>query len=242
MAALACIAAYAVTPYSAFGPEGEPVVAYTSMRYAVPALLLCAIVLAWLGTRAPRLVAAGVAVAVALGLVASYTVDARLVAASTAGLAVAALVGRRLAPRIAVAAGLLIVGLATLHIRDIALGRNYARYDPAYGYIEAQLASGKKIMLAGVWPLQAVAPAWPAFGATLDNEVEYVGTFVDGMLRATKDPVAFARQLRASGADALIVGRGQAGGGVPAPEEEWARAAGFETVSASDGLALLVRQ
>lgn len=241
-AALACIVAYAATPYSAFGPEGRPVVAYTSMRYAVPALLLCAIVLAWLGTLAPRPAAVAVAVAVGLGLIASYDIDLGLVAASTAGLAAAVLVGRRLSPRTAVAAGLVVVGLATLHIRDLALGRNYARYDPAYSYIEAVLASDSKIMLAGVWPLQAVAPGWPAFGATLGNEVEYMGTFVDGMLRATKGETAFTRQLRASGADALIVGRGQAGGGVPAPEEEWARAAGFETEAASDGLALLVRQ
>ncbi len=207
------------------------------MRYAVPALMLAAIALAWLGTRAPRLIGAGLAAIAALavvsGLLASYDIDFGIVAASTAGFAVAVSIGRRLAPRTAVVAAVAIVGVTTLHIRDHALDDNYAKWDPAYTWIEANAPRDAKIMLAGIWPLRAVAPGWPAFGPTLDNEVVYVGKFVDGMLRAEKDPAAFAQQLIDEDADALIVGRGQAGGGVSVPEEEWA---GCRRLRARDGL------
>jgi hypothetical protein len=51
VAAFAVAAAYVITPYSAQGPSGRPLQVASNTRYGVPALLLAAPVLAWIGGR-----------------------------------------------------------------------------------------------------------------------------------------------------------------------------------------------
>ena len=243
-AALACLAFYLVAPYGAFGPEGMPVIAFASMRYAVPGLLLAAIALAWLGARAPRaagLVLAGVVLlAVLQGLRAEYDVGRGLVLTSAIAVAAAAWAARRVPARAAVIAGAVLTVVVAAGVRERAEDRWYGGGDPVLAWLEANAPRDTRVALAGVWPVSGISPVLPAFGPELDNEVAYAGPFVEDLLRAERDPARFARRLR--GFDVLVVGRGLAGGGRPAPEETWARAAGFTPVVGSDGLALLVRQ
>jgi 4-amino-4-deoxy-L-arabinose transferase-like glycosyltransferase len=243
-AAIGCLALYFVTPYSAFGAEGTPTIAFASMRYAIPALLLGAVALAWLGTRAPR--AAGLALAaisalaVLQGLRSGYDVGRGLVLSSAVVVALAVWAARRAGPRLAVAGAVVLLVAGAALVRDRADGRWYAGYDPVFNWLETNAPDDTRVALAGVWPVSGVSPALPAFGPRLDNDVAFAGPFVEHLLRAERDPRRFARRLR--GFDVLVVGRGLVATGRPAPEESWARAAGFRPVVASDALALLVRQ
>ncbi len=246
LAALAALGVYYVMTYSAFGPKGAPVLAFASMRYAVPALLLGAVALAWAGTQASRVVglllAAGLALAVLFGLRAQYR-PALGYGALVAGVAAVALAAwaARARPRAALAAAavLALLGAGLVHVR--ARDRGYAALDPTIAWIEAHAPTGHRIAIAGVWSVQGVSPVLPAFGPRLGNDVAFAGPFRQHMLRAETDPQRFERRLRDGRYDLLIVGRGSQPTGRPAPQERWARAAGFRPVVASERLALLRR-
>lgn len=234
VAALAAMLAYAVTPYSALGPPGNPVAAAASMRYALPALILGAMVLA----TAPRLVMPVAAVVLVQGVAASYDPPlptAEVVLAALALAAVIAVTVRR--PRLGLA-GLAAAALFGAYaIRDPG---GYGSGDPALAWLEANAPSGHRIALAGDWSVPGLPPTLPAFGPRLGNDVAYAGTFVRHMLRHERDPRRFMARLR--GRDIVVVGRGFVPAARPAPEELWARAAGFRPVAASDRLTVLVRQ
>ncbi len=243
-AALGCLVVYAFMPYSALGPKGVPIAAFASMRYAVPGLLTGALALAWLGTRAPRtagtLLAIGVLAAVAQGLAVQYEADEGLVLTSVIAVGLLAWAARRAPARLAIAGAVVLTVLGATRVRDRVDDRPFGRYDPVLAWVEAFAAADTRIAVAGIWPTTGVSPVLPAFGPSLENEVVFAGHFEDGMLRAETDPAAFAERLR--GFDVLIVGRGIAAGGPPAPEESWAQAAGFRPEVESSGLALLVRE
>lgn len=245
-ATIALAGLYAVTPYSAFGPEGRPVLAGASTRYALPALLGAALLTAWaLGRLRGRSRLAGellLAVAVVDGLRRGFsdlsTAKAIGGALVAAGLTWAAL-SLRVRPRPAAAAAVVVaIGLlvAVDATRRRANDAGYGRFDPTLAWIEAEAPAGKRVGLAGTWSTEAVSPVLPAFGPRLANDVRYVGEFREGMLRSLADrPREFRAALR--GLDLLIVGRGAP----PRPaviEEAHARAAGWVPVVASERLSL----
>lgn len=250
-------AAYAITPYSALGPEGLPVQAAYNTRYVIPALLVAAAVVAWalglLGRARPvaeALLALAAIVAGAqsfppgpISVAAALLAIGVLLAARPAGRWAA----RRWSPgrrtvRVAGAAG-----LATALVAILVLGRvQVERFDlaawrdePVVAWLLDHPQPRRRIGLAGTWPSGAVAPILPAFGKDLDDRVAYVGPVEEGMLLEYRDPAAFRADLAARDLDLLIVGRG-----FPRPrpgvrELRWARAAGFEPVVGSERLVLL---
>ncbi|HVL95883.1 MAG TPA: glycosyltransferase family 39 protein [Solirubrobacteraceae bacterium] len=235
-AALLLAAAYAVTPYSAFGPEGRPVLAGASTRYGLPALMACAVLAARVRWAQPLL-----ALGVLDGLLGAFDLPAGkvllgLVLALAALAAARALAHRPRPAAAAVVAGLVLVVAVSA---QRANRHGYAPLDPVLAHVEREAPAGRTIGLAGVWSPEGVSPVLPAFGPRLGNEVAYVGAFRDGMLRGPADAAAFARLARRF--DLLIVGRG-----APPREDvrelDWARRAGFEVVTASPRLVLMTRR
>ncbi len=249
-------AVYAITPYSAFGPEGRPVQTDANTRYLVPALLVAAPVVAagsaLLSARA-RLVleiAALAAIMDALrhGLGIGLTATAEIVAlvAVAAG---AVLVLRRLLTHLeggagrmlaATCIGLTIVAVMTAGYED-QRRFNHHRYigaDRALDPVVRHARSDHRVGLAGVWSIYGIPPVWPAFGPRLGNHVTYVGPFVRGMLRRYTNCSSFAARTRRDRLDLLIVGRG-----FPQPRhhvfaQHCARLAGFREVTHSERLIL----
>jgi hypothetical protein len=239
---VALTALYLVTPYSAFGPEGRPVLAAASTRYGLPALMGAAVLCAWATRRRgvrpvlEVLLAAGVVDGVrrAFGDLSAAKMAGGIVVAAAAWWVVPRVRPRRLlAVAVAVLGVLFVVGVAHRANRT-----GYAQFDPTLAWIEAHAPSGSRIGLAGVWSTDGVSPVLAAFGPRLGNRVEFVGEFRDHMLRAFTAPGRFTAGLR--GEDLLIVGRGNPPGPA-APEETWALAAGWRPVAASPRLVLLRR-
>jgi hypothetical protein len=245
MAGLAAV--YAVTPYSAFGPDGQPVLAGVSTRYGLPALLAAAVAAAWAGTRLPRVAQPVLAVLLLLGLLDGLhkeydpTVSGAALIAGALGAAALAWVARRRWPVPVLCAVVAIGGLVGANaVRTRTNDRSYAAADPTLAWIDAHAPSGHRIGLAGGWSNDGISPVLPAFGTRFGNDVDYVGRFVGHMLRQEPGEAAFRAHLRAGRYDLLVVGRGAPPKG-PAREEAWARAEGFREVSASPRLALLAR-
>jgi hypothetical protein len=248
--AVALAIVYTLTPYSAFGPDGAPVLAGVSTRYGVPALLAAAVAAAWAGTRLPRIPAAVLAGLLLLGVLdglhkaygpALATGD---VVAGALIVALGAWAARRASRHIAPAAvgavaasALLLAGPAIVRHRTGT--RSYATADPTLGWIVTHAPQGAHVALAGGWTNDAVSPVLPAFGPRLRNRVTYVGRDDDHILRQEQQ-AGFRADLRRGRYDLLIVGRGSPPDG-PVPEEGWARDEGYMDVVASNRLALLRR-
>jgi hypothetical protein len=257
-AALACAAGvlvtYALTPYSALGAEGQPVLAGVNARYAMPGLLIGAAAGGWAlgelaaGLRLPLLVLALPAIAHGL-----YVDDLDPSAAGWAaaiGLSAVAVAGawawrgrpreRRVPARalaLALSAAAAAVVLAGYAAQERFNDGRYAGEDAAIDALLANGPSGHKVGLAGLWTDSGISPVYPSFGPTLGNEVEYVGPFVDEMLRRYGTRDGFVAALAREDYDYLVVGRGRP----PRPlarEERWARSAGWGLVARSDRLAL----
>ena len=237
VAAIVLAAVYAITPYTALGPPGKPVDAAVNVRYLMPALVLAAAVLAWLLGRLPR--AWGLAASALLLLATvrtltnAYDIGAGRVlvaAVAVAGLA-AALLWVRGRARAAIAIGA--VALAAIAGHQVQQEHNddpSAAPGPVLSKV-ASAASGARIGLVNTWSNAGISPVRAAFGERLANEVEYVGPFVDGMLRRERSEAAFV--ARASRFDLIVVGRGA----IPAPrvsEDDWLTRAGW-TLAGEDG-------
>jgi hypothetical protein len=249
---------YALTPYSAFGPEGEPSTVGASIRYLVPALLVAAPLTAYAIGRAGRLRLLAellAAAAVAHGIERAFDVPVRVVlqvllaAAAVSGAAWLTLhLTSRLPPRTGRAVRAATAALAALAAIGIGHARqeefNYERYEdagPAVAAIVREAPEGTRIGLSGVWGVDLVSPVWPAFGERLRNDVGYVGPTVDGQLREYDDRASWARAAR--GFDLLLVGRGGYARECPVPGQEsdddaWARAEGFRALARDDNLTL----
>ena len=253
--------AYSITPYTAGGLEGEPVLVGADSRYLIPALVVSAALLAWT-TRAAGWAPVGLGVVALPALVdgarlssdgtnsgAVLEADRWLIAAALtaalAGLAWAAWwAWSRLSPRVRPAA---VAGAAAVALAGAALVGNevqerfhahrYLRLDPTVDHLLLRAPTDNHIGLAGSWDDQAVAPPLPAFGPRYGNEVDYVGEYIDETLRRYSSRDRFVAALTAGGYDYLFVGRGRP----PQPvvsEERWARAAGYEQVARSPRLTL----
>jgi hypothetical protein len=254
-ATLVLIAVYTITPYSALGHEGEPVLVLPQARYLLPALALGAGVGAWAAGRLgpARIVAEALAVmAVFGGLLTGFEVAGPAWAGAAVVLAagVAAWHFRAVprSPRVArVAAAVLVLALVAVgHERQRDFNdRRYAGSDsePALLWIYEHAPRDQRVAIAGAWDLTGLAPILPAFGPDLDNELEYVAREDQGVLREYTSRADWASAVRGGDFDLLIVARGGYDRRCPLPgsetdEEAWARAEGFPILAESHRLVL----
>lgn len=252
-------AAYAVTPYTALGPKGDPVQVGANTRWLGPALLLAAPLLAWAIGRLGRVrpVAEVVLlIAVADGIRRAFGLPAHTVGAAAAALALAAggaygvFVVRDRLPRgraLAAAAPLLalvaLLAIGYVRQRDYQSDRFARSDDVVIEYLAERARSGHRVGIAGVPSVDGLAPVWPAFGPRLGNDVEFVGRTVDGQLREYADRGEWTRAVRRGGFDLILVARGGYSPQCPVPGSEsdddaWARAAGFRPLASSPRLTL----
>ena len=243
---------YTVTPATALGLEGDPSLANSNTRYAIPALLLAVPALAWAAGRLARPPALVLEAALAVGALAGayhgYEVrglrDPVLAALGLAALGGAAwLLWRLRARRIVVSAAAvasLLLGLAAANrMQDRINDGRYRNIDPGVDAMLSAAPSGKRVALAADWTVAGLSPIWPAFGTRIDNEVEFMGRFVDGFLTPWDDERSFQAALRRGRYDVLVVGRGfyppEA-----TPEQGWALNAGWRTIALTERLRVLV--
>jgi 4-amino-4-deoxy-L-arabinose transferase-like glycosyltransferase len=250
--AAALALAYAVTPYSALGPEDRPLFVSANARYAVPALIVCAALAARGLTALPwtaRVVAAALGfVAVTGGIVRSLTVAdpgrreavavALLLAAGAIAVAGARAwrAGRRVPARAAAVGG----GIAAVVLAAAGWGvaeryndDRYAAADPALAWIESHAPAGVRVGLAGDWSADGISPVWPMFGSRARNRVEYVGPYRRELLGRYEDRDAFLTAVRRGGYDLVLVGRFQAPKS-GSNAERWAGEGGLRPVAASE--------
>jgi hypothetical protein len=247
LAALLLVGVYAITPYSALGPEGMPVQADANVRYLLPAILIATALGAAAVSSLPKGVVAGQAialVAIADALANGLEPEASSLAQVAAALLVAGAVAT-LAVRLArhgrrrLSLGLAGAAAATAGVLAVVAGREvqqridtapYRGIDPALDRVLAR--SEVRVALTGEWDNAPPAPPFPAFGPGLDNDVIYAGPFVEDMLRRYRRPGPFLRRLSEERPDMLLVGRS----GRPsraAREARWARRSGWRTVAES---------
>jgi hypothetical protein len=250
--AVALALLYTVTPATALGLRGDPSLANSNTRYAIPALLIALPVVAWAIGRLPRAAALAFQAALAggalFGAYRGYEVrgirDITLAAAGLLALAGATwLLWRLRDRRIVLAAAAIAAALAGLAAANRMQDRiNDGRYRNIDAGIDAMLAAtpkGGRVALAADWTVAGLSPIWPAFGTRIDNDVEFMGRFVDGFLTPWGDEASFQAALRRGRYDVLVVGRGfyppEA-----TPEQRWAIDAGWRTISLSPRLRVLV--
>jgi hypothetical protein len=252
LAALAIAVAYVLTPFSAQGPPGRPLQVRANTRYVMPALLLAAPVLAWIGGRlgAARLaleavllvtIAANLNRHLAVG--AGHVLLAAFVAAAVAGAWRWGARGRsspRRVPAASAAAIVAVCGLAGLlyHYQRVLARTPYSPNDPAVQYALLHAPSHTRIGLTGVWSANGLEPVAPLFGPRLENRVEYVGPVIDHMLSLYRTPSQFLDALRRGHYALLMIGTGSPPASQPQAELV-ARDAGFLPVARSRRLVLL---
>jgi hypothetical protein len=258
LAALLCtfvlVLVFLNTPYSAAGLEGRPGLAGVQTRYLGPAFLLAAALGAWTCGRLPRagILLEGCAIiamfdGMRLGIVpdvsdfAEVIVIALLVVAGA--LAVRKAAARRRRVRNVLAMTALVMLLTSFVMAEyvaekrVMLGR-WRGFDPTVDWVLDHAATGHEVGITGAWNNGGISPVRPAFGDRLENDVEFVGPTVRGMLRHYAHRGSFIRALRSRDYDLLLIGRG---GTKPKPhvkEEVWAHAAGYALVVQSDRGAL----
>ena len=253
LTAMALVGVYAVTPNTASGLEGQPVLVYYSARYLVPAAIPAAAAVAWAATRAGRsglavdllaVVAVGdglrrafdlspgelAAGVVAVALVAAAAWSARRVAAASRT--------RELAVAAALAAGL-VIGVG------YALQRTFSEHrlrgqDAAVDYFLAHVRDGDRVGIAEQWSVRPPAPVLAMYGDRLRNRVSYVGEHEEGVDKPYRDRTRFAARLARDRFTWLMVGRGLRPPTVT-PAMTWAVQNGYERVAQSDRLALYRR-
>jgi hypothetical protein len=132
------------------------------------------------------------------------------------------------------------VGLAAANrMQDRINDGRYRNIDPGVDAMLRVAPGGQRVALAADWTVAGLSPIWPAFGTTIDNEVVFMGRFVDGFLTPWDDARSFQAALERGRYDVLVVGRGfyppQA-----TREQRWALDAGWRTVSLTRRLRVLV--
>jgi hypothetical protein len=252
--------AYLVTPFTALGLEGEPVLADVNTRYLLPALFVAAPVAAWL---VPRLRRTGVLLEAAMAAVSLMSLATAFDPLSvrrmvTAGIALAAAGAvlyalYRLWPRLNVTPRRALVAASTVLLvgGGLAYGWrtqdriNSIRYasdgEPSIVALsQATQQRPMRVSIAGDWNGNGTAPVWPAFGPRLESTVSVVGYFDRGFLTNYSDPARFRQAVEAQRPDLLVVGRGLAPRPDVVPREEtWAIEAGWRPIARSHRLVVL---
>lgn len=253
LAAIGIAIAYAFTPYTALGVDGEPFGIGVNTRYVVPALVLLVPVAAWAMSASGRLRVAlellfvlAIADGIDQGRVLGLAVDRRsLIAAAVLVGAVVTLalprsrarlwrpLSRRPAPAAALGAAVAVVVLAVAlrAIEDRYTPRRYLGAEPAIDYVLRNPAS-QSVALAGVWDPAGIQPPLPAFGPTLANDVTYLGDDSNGLPRPYRTRASFEQALRSSRADVLILGLSTVRSD-PERLRRWVAGSGYEPVAES---------
>ncbi|MFP5361149.1 MAG: glycosyltransferase family 39 protein [Thermoleophilia bacterium] len=254
VAAVALALLYTVTPATALGLRGTPSLAHANTRYAIPALILALPVLAWVTGHvrpfAGRTLEIVLTLAVLFGAYDGYQVagarDIVLAAVALAALGGVAWLLWRLRKRrvvlVAAALGAALAGLAAAdRMQDAINADRYGHFDPALDALLAAAPADKRVGLefATYWSLGDLSPVWPAFGTRIDNDVEFVGEFVDGFLTPYRDEARFREALRHGDYDVLVVGRSHIAR-QNTPAQQWAIDAGWRTIALSERMRVLV--
>jgi hypothetical protein len=245
---------YTLTPATALGLRDTPSLAHANTRYAIPALLLALPVLAWVAGRVPAVAGRALEAVLALGVLFGAYDGYQVLGAPdivAAALALTALAGSawllwRLRERrvvlVAAALAAALVGLAAAdRMQDRINADRYGHFDRGLGALLHAAPGGRRVGLefATYWSLGDLSPVWPAFGPRIDNDVEFVGEFVDGFLTPYRNEASFRAALRRGRYDVLLVGRSD----IPrqnTPAQRWAIDAGWRTISLTERLRVLV--
>ena len=214
---------YVLTPYSAFGPRGQPLLTWVNVRYLIPAIAVALPVVAVSIGSAPRrvrgLLVLAACAAVVQGIHEAFVIvgpSKRLVAIGVGvELVVVALVGlwwtrgrhRTLRATWGWAVGL--SALAALVLLGYASQRHlnstrYAQYDPTFAWIQ-QHHSPLNVGLAGSFDFSSVSPAWPMFGERIQNTVAFVGPLRKGHLTQYRTRQEWLTALRRAHDDVVEI-------------------------------------
>lgn len=259
LVACACVvllaAIYAVTPYSAWGIDGEPSLVAANTRYLLPSLVIAAVVGAFALGRSGWMSTAGHAIGLAAVLEGSrqvFPVGGRTVVGAT--LALAIVLGICLTVRhrshgvqmgLAVCGGLILViaaSIAGYTSQRAFYADRYRGIDPTIDWIVRHAEAGQRIGLAGAW--NSTSPVFPSYGSHVGNRVSYIGDDVDGWLHPYETRSGFAAALRRNPRDLVLVGKVEFPQEckVPGPGTEelldWAKDAGLERLVESPRFAL----
>ena len=240
---------YVITPYTAQGYRNVPLLIAANTRYAMPALVLAAPLLAWVVQRMRAwglVVEMALLVEIALNLHRYVPVGgARVVAGVLVAAIIVAIIvwvsrPRRL-PLAAGIAGLLLAGALALvyHDQRVLARRPYAPQDPAVSFVLARAPAHTRIAVTGEW-IRPV-PIAPLFGPRLQNEVDYLGPWVQHRLEHYTSAPAFRAALARTSYPLLAVATGYPPNPNP-PEARWARAAGYVPVTESVLYILMARR
>jgi Dolichyl-phosphate-mannose-protein mannosyltransferase len=239
-AALLIVAAYMVTPYSAFGLAGHPTLTSFNVRYVMPALVLGASLGAWLAGRAGRLriVFEGVAiVAIVQGIHDGVHPPGILVLVTGVGLLSVGLVvwllRERSVPLAALAATALLICLGGYVLERRFNEHRYLGIDPTYDYVLTHAAPGTRIALTGPLAFNGLSPAWPLYGLRLENQVFYLGPLSGDHRTEYQSESTWTTALRAGHYGMLLVARGHPIVASAADEGAWAVRDGLTPVASS---------
>jgi len=241
LAALAALVVYVVTPYTAQGPEGQPLV-LAGARYALPGLMLGAGACAWLaGTlRRPGLVLSALVLPALLqafhedrtwDVAFRNTTLVRVVVAAVA-LGSLALAARRLGRwrpgGAAVAAGVVLLGLVVVvggRKVQTTFDKNRYRVAATSSWIQTVPNRPIRIGIAGL-PGKAVSysVSFIAFGPRMRNHVSYIGPTRNHLLVDYRDRSAFTEALARGRYDVVLIGPPVH---PSAPVLQWAQQAGW---------------
>jgi hypothetical protein len=255
-AALLLVLVYAITPNTASGFEGNPVLVFYSARYLVPAALPAVAALGWLATRLGRWGLGFDALALAAvgdGLRRSFDFPAGDLVLGIAGVALLAAAAVALARVLrgaepphhtrrvrlgGAAAALALLALLT----GYAVERSYSRdrfvgRDATIDRFLAETRDGDRVGITGSWSVTPPSPVHAMFGDRLRNEVDYVGEFSEGVNKPYATAAPFRAALRRGRYDWLMIGRGVRPEPTT-PAMTWAAAAGYRLVAQTPRLAL----
>jgi hypothetical protein len=230
-ASLAIGVLYTVTPDTAYGPRGDPILAAANARYLVPALMGAAVLAGWLagrGGRARPLVELLLLAAV-LEVLWRWDAPVRLrdllIAAAVVVTAASVVT---IAPRRATGAvGALVLLAAGWGVWRADSWTDYGRIDPGIAELQGLAPGDSRVAIVGMWP-GSISPVLAAYGRRLDNRVDYVGDFVEGILRPEPSRDAFQRRVRTGRYDVVVVGQGPDGQAGNPQELPWMRELGYE--------------
>jgi hypothetical protein len=239
--------AYIFLPFSAQGPEGQPVDTGANLRYLVPALVLAAPLAAWaaglLGPRARLALELALLAGVIDGVVRTFDVPNGSVVKTALVLAGCALGGYGLARvldplssrrrllaggTVALVVALVVAVVGWRDQRAFNDGR-YRGVDPAGDWLLDNAGADRHVATAGIGFNPVI---WMSFGPRIENNVDYVGPREEGMLRPFTERAALQEALRRGDYDVLVVLlAGAIRGGVSGRQEAWVSEAGWREVA-----------